>query len=78
MGKFTDEEVEHDVSNDDIEGAKIDESLCEMATISLPIIGTPDAKRGSHHAVVHDLIPILPGHNAKQHRDGVPCRLEVG
>jgi len=31
----------------------------------------------TYHAVVHDLVPVFSGDDAKQQNDGIQCRLKV-
>lgn len=40
----------------------------EVAAVRLPVIVRRRAIRWLYHAVVHYLVPILPRHDAKEHR----------
>lgn len=74
----TDKKVEHDVSDDNVEGAEKDHRGCEIAAIRFPIISARCAKRRQHHAVVHDFIPVFARHDTEQHDDASRRAAKVG
>lgn len=64
---LTDKQVKHDVGDDDVEGAEVDERSYEVAAVRLPVVVGRSAVRRLDHAVVHDLVPVLSRHDAEQH-----------
>ena len=60
MTVLTDKEVEHNVGDDDVEGAEEDEGAGEVAAVSLPVVLARGAVGRHQHAVVHYLVPVTP------------------
>lgn len=77
-GRRTDEQVEDDVGDDDVEGAEEDEGGREVSAVRLPVVGARRAERRQDHAVVHDLVPVLAGDDAEQHDDAPRRAAEIG
>lgn len=73
----TDEQVEHDVGDDDVEGAEVGERGGEVAAVGLPVVVGGRAVRRRHHTVVHYLVPVLACYYAEQHRHALDRRVEV-
>lgn len=74
---LTDKQVQDYVGDDDVEGAEEDEGASEVATVCLPIVFAEFAVRRHDHAVVHDLVPVLPSDDAEQEGDAADGRAEV-
>lgn len=75
---LTHKEIKHNVSNDNVECAKVHQGAYEVSTVCLPIIGSGCTIWWLYHAVMHYFVPIFPGNYSEQH--GYPCnwRLEIG
>lgn len=75
---LTHEKIQHNVCNDHVESAEVYKGGGEVAAVSLPVVVSRGAVGWSHHAVMHDLVPVFSRHDAKQHRHAVDRRIEVG
>ena len=71
------EKIQHDVSDDDVERAEVEQRSGRVAAVTLPVGCTTCTSRWDHHAVMHDLIPILAGDDTHEKNNGVGHRLEI-
>ena len=76
--ELTDEQVQHNVSENDIERTEEYDGCSEAATVRVPVVGCLRAHGGTEHTVVHDLVPVLPRHYPEQNCHGVASIVEVG
>lgn len=72
------QQIEYDVRNYHIECTKVHQTGGKIATIRFPVIGRYRTVRRLHHTIVHNLVPIFAGYNAKQHRYTGDGRSEIG
>ena len=77
MGR-TDEKIQNDVRDDNVERTKENHGRGETATIGFPIIGSRGAEWRQQHAVVHDFIPIFSSYDPEQNHDTSRSAAEIG
>lgn len=75
---LTDKKVQHDIRDDDVECAEINQTRREISTIGFPKVGTRCAIWRLNHAIVHNFVPIFAGNDPKQHGDTRDWSAKVG
>lgn len=63
------QEVQDDVGDADVEGAEEGQRGVVVAAVGRPEVGPGGAEGRREHGVVHDLVPVLAGDNAKERDD---------
>ena len=74
----SDEKIENDVGNDDVERAEVENRRRRVATVTLPVGPAACTSWWNDHTVVHDLVPVLARDDTHQKDDGVGHVLEIG